>query len=186
MRDIGHGHLRGGLERAGRPSVKGQHAICKPRERAMMTPEQKVAEQLRRMVSDPRIATAAGLQSTLRLLAKWRSKMIDRTVVVQHGTEIMAGPFKGMHFVDSSVEANISPKLLGSYEAELHSVVEEIIASGFERIIDVGCADGYYAVGFALRMPRTKIYAFDVDARAQRQCQGLAERNGVAKQIRIG
>src|SRR5262245_45426434 len=68
-------------------------------------------------------------------------------ISVQHG------PFKGLAYFDETVWGSITPKWLGSYEAELHPAIEEIISRPYETIIDVGCAEGYYAVGLAATIP---------------------------------
>jgi hypothetical protein len=39
------------------------------------------------------------------------------------------------------------PKIIGSYECELHPAIEEIIVNNYAEVWDVGCAEGYYAVG---------------------------------------
>lgn len=149
------------------------------------TTEKAIAERIRLMAADPRLGTAAGLESTLRLLAKWRAQIIDRTIVARHGTTIQAGPFAGMHFVTRASEAGVAPKLLGCYEAALQPVVEEIVEAGFRRIVDIGCADGYYAVGLARRLPAAEILAFDIDPVARDHCAALAEANEVADRVTI-
>jgi hypothetical protein len=40
--------------------------------------------------------------------------------------------------------------------------------------------EGYYAVGFALRMPDAIVYAFDIDPTAQHYCANLAKLNCVS------
>jgi hypothetical protein len=147
--------------------------------------ERFVADRLAKMMTDPRFATVGGLESALRFLAKWRSMLIDEAAVAQHGVVIQAGPFKGMSFIAATSEASLSPRLLGSYETELHSLIEEIVASDFDCIADIGCADGYYAVGFAYRMPQAEIFAFDINPVSQRQCSEVAEKNGVAERVKI-
>ena len=59
------------------------------------------------------------------------------------------------------------PKLIGSYEEEVHPIIEEIIRRRYSIVVNIGCAEGYYAVGFALRIPDAIVYAFDVDTTAQ-------------------
>jgi hypothetical protein len=76
--------------------------------------------------------------------------------------------------------------LVGSYENELHVQLELLLAAGFKRIINVGAADGYYAVGAALRCPTATVYAFDIDPIAREWCQRTAALNGVTERIRIG
>ena len=49
----------------------------------------------------------------------------------------------------------------------------------------MGSAEGYYAVGFAVRMPAAEVFAFDIDAEAQRMCRDMAERNGVSERVHV-
>src|SRR5271170_382684 len=64
------------------------------------------------------------------------------------------GPFAGMRYARPLPEGSIFfPKLLGSYEAELQAHFERVIGTDYSAIVDVGCADGYFAVGLAMRMP---------------------------------
>jgi hypothetical protein len=49
---------------------------------------------------------------------------------------------------------------LGTYEREIAGVVEEICRAEPAVLIDVGTAGGYYAVGFGMRLPDSKIIAF--------------------------
>ena len=44
------------------------------------------------------------LSGALRLLAKWRSTLIQNTVVQKFGTVVLEGPFKGMQFLAQSTE----------------------------------------------------------------------------------
>lgn len=137
------------------------------------------------MVNDPRIVTVQALDLTLRHLAKWRSRLIDNTIVAQNGRRVQSGPFAGMTYIAEAVEASASPKLLGCYEAGLHPIIDEIKTKRYELIVDVGCADGYYAVGFAVSMPWLHVDAYDIDVAAREQCKTLAELNGVSERISI-
>ena len=76
-------------------------------------------------------------------------------------------------------------RLLGSYETELHEIVERVVAAGFDRVIDVGSGDGYYAVGLARRLPASTVEAYDPDPVARRRCRALAEVNGVLDRIDV-
>jgi len=40
-------------------------------------------------------------------------------------------------------------KLLGFYEQPLQPYIEQVIQTGYPTIINIGCAEGYYAVGLA-------------------------------------
>lgn len=77
------------------------------------------------------------------------------------------GPFRGMLYPDKrSAGSALFPKLLGSYEAELHDIINQSIEKKYTDIIDIGCAEGYYAVGMAMRLPEANIYAYDTNPKA--------------------
>lgn len=86
---------------------------------------------------------------------------------------IFSGPFQGMTYVDQAVCSAWHPKLLGTYEQELHPVVHEIIGLGFRTVIDIGAAEGYYACGLAKKLPQAKVLAFEADLKGR----FLLERN---------
>lgn len=96
------------------------------------------------------------------------------------------GPFAGMRYAEkTSLGSALFPKLLGSYEREIHSVIESVCRNEYDNIIDIGCAEGYYAVGMALRIPSAKIFAFDLNEKALELCKKTAELNGVAGRVSL-
>jgi ribosomal protein L11 methylase PrmA len=68
----------------------------------------------------------------------------------------------------------------------LAPVIEMIITRPYHQVIDVGCAEGYYAVGLARRMPQVQIIARDANPAALQLCAQLAAANGVADRIILG
>jgi Methyltransferase small domain len=128
----------------------------------------------------------ARLERQLRQLAKWRSIMLANTLKGLGARIIPAGPFRGMDYPVEAAEGCRAPRLLGAYEASLHPVLETVIARNHAQVLDIGCAEGYYAVGLALRMPEARIHARDTDPRARRLCAELARVNGVASRVVIG
>jgi len=141
------------------------------------------ASLLNILSADP---TSDQLNQALRLLAKWRAKLIQNTVQQKSGSTIKHGPFAGMNYAVSASEGGGVPRLIGAYEASLVPVIDEIVASRPELIIDVGSAEGYYAVGLARRLPHATIWARDANPVAQSKCAKLAEINGVADRVEIG
>jgi hypothetical protein len=99
--------------------------------------------------------------------------------------EVLAGPFKGLKYFNAIVWGPITPKWLGSYECELHAVVEQIIATHYEVIVDVGCAEGYYAAGLAYRSLGSHVFAYDVDFISRRQTRRLVRINGLEQQVSV-
>jgi hypothetical protein len=128
----------------------------------------------------------AALLNVLRLAAKHRAHLVQNTLLREHGTKVLSGPFAGMQFVSSVAEGCCVPKLLGCYEEELHPYVEAAISAGYERVLNIGVAEGYYAVGLARRMPSAQVFAHDIDPNAQRTCAAVARANGVAPRVHIG
>jgi len=104
----------------------------------------------------------------------------------EHGTKVTGGIFAGMNYLPEAKGSVLIPKLLGAYEQEIAPWMRDVVAAKPSRIIDVGCAEGYYAVGLARLLPETEVFAFDINASAQRLCRRLAELNGVGGRVRVG
>lgn len=128
----------------------------------------------------------AQLNNALRLLSKWRSVLIQNTLLQQQGTVVMQGPLAGMDFLPQSAEGCHIAKLLGCYEQPLQPFIEQAISNAYPTILNIGCAEGYYAVGMARRMPKTQIQAFDLNPKAQEVCTALAQKNSVADRVKVG
>ncbi|MBL7074353.1 hypothetical protein ISS37_03830 [candidate division KSB1 bacterium] len=126
----------------------------------------------------------------------YQNMNIDRDAIKSLSDEMVVrnGPFKGMKYPKIS-EGEIMllpngggtflPKLLGSYEREIQPVIERICQTEYTEVIDVGCADGYYAVGLALNMKSARIYAFDTEERARVLCRRLVKVNGVGDSVHV-
>jgi len=98
---------------------------------------------------------------------------------------VFGGPFKGMSITQGALDSCMPAVVLGCYEHELHSIVDKICANGYDTVLNIGCSFGYYATGLALRMPRARIKAFDINADARRKCEEMVAANGVADRVEI-
>ncbi len=99
---------------------------------------------------------------------------------------VQAGPFAGMRYASLQAACSaILPKLLGTYERELAPAIDRILQQSYDCVVDVGCAEGYYAVGFARRFPQTQVIAFDIDPVARELCQRNAAANGRSDQVSV-
>jgi hypothetical protein len=90
---------------------------------------------------------------------------------------ITAGPFKGARLPVSWRDRG--SKLLGFYEQELHPFIEAVIEWKPDVVLNVGCAEGYYAIGMAKRIPGAKSFAYDLDPLAQAACKTTRNVNHV-------
>jgi hypothetical protein len=77
------------------------------------------------------------------------------TALDWHG-RVMAGPFKGLRLRCSGVSFDYF-EALGVHEQCLYPVVEDVIARRPEAVVNVGAAFGYYALGFARRLPGGRV-----------------------------
>lgn len=100
---------------------------------------------------------------------------------------VQSGPFAGMMLPDhaSLGDGNMLPKLLGCYEAELHPIIAEIVAAAPDLIINVGAAEGYYAVGMARLLPGAFVHAFDTEPKSQEICRLAVGLNGLGSRISV-
>ena len=114
-----------------------------------------------------------------RLEAQWG--LVDHThlLVETYGAAVMSGPFKNIRYPPRSLLRHSGPKLLGTYECEVYAFLELAISALPNVVIDIGCAEGYYAVGLAKRLPAAKVYAFDIDPWARRRTREMAMLNNV-------
>jgi hypothetical protein len=119
---------------------------------------------------------------TARLRQRVGVTDLARRFIERHGVEVLGGPFAGMNHPLPGADMPIA-KLLGCYEMEIHDSVDEAIRSKPPAFIDLGSADGYYAVGFAVRCPWTRVHAFDLSKSARESCRALAALNGVTDRI---
>jgi hypothetical protein len=135
----------------------------------------------------PRLAVA--YSETMHRL-RWRRApvaRITRAFVRRHGRTVQAGPFAGMRFPAYAVGKAefLVPQLLGAYEHELRAAIAEVVAGGYETIVDIGASDGYYAVGLAKALPGSTVHAFEQNPFPARVCRALARENGVAERVQL-
>lgn len=124
-------------------------------------------------------AKARPFQHSAALEAVARPLLSD--LVVKHG------PFQGMKYPQAeSLPGSLYPKLLGSYEREIQPVVETTCHRSYAHIINIGCGDGYYAVGYAMRVPSATVHAYDLDPGALDACQRMARANHVERRVVVG
>jgi len=96
---------------------------------------------------------------------------------------VQGGPFAGMRYLALASGSSLLPKLVGTYELEIAAEIERAIDSSPDIVVDVGSAEGYYAVGMAFRLPATRVVAFDRRASARHLARRLARLNDVEVEL---
>jgi hypothetical protein len=105
--------------------------------------------------------------------------------IERNGTIVRHGPFSGMIYpVESALNRHSIPKLLGTYESELHEVLSLVARRRYDCVIDIGSAEGYYAVGMAL-LTRRPVFAYDPEPAEKNLCGRMAELTGVGNLVSL-
>jgi hypothetical protein len=98
---------------------------------------------------------------------------------------IRSGFFAGVRYVDDSVGSAYIPKLLGIYENELAAEVENICRRKPALIVDIGAAEGYYAIGLSVRNPQARIVAFEMEPGGRAALRKMSLLNDVATRVEV-
>lgn len=110
-----------------------------------------------------------------------RRSGIINTLYHAHSGSVVSGPFAGMALPREACD--LPSKLLGCYEAELHAPIAKAVGRNPAVVINIGCGQGYYAVGLAKSLPAARVFAFDVEAMSQNICQSAAVANEVSPRV---
>lgn len=118
---------------------------------------------------------------------KQRRRRVSSEVYDLLGGVVRYGPFKGLALEKNNWwgGADFGSMLLGLYEKEVLDFLFSAKFDPFENFVDVGAADGYYAVGMlrAGRMRRAR--CFELSEEGQRTIAANAATNGVTGQIQV-
>ncbi len=89
-------------------------------------------------------------------LMQWRNETVEerrkRISLDLYGRVngvVKYGPFKGMKLVEENWwgKADLGSQCLGLYEKEILNIINKVKRDEYNTFIDIGAADGYYAVG---------------------------------------
>jgi len=105
----------------------------------------------------------------------------DRVVQdIFHNLTVLQGPFAGLIYPAAKSRGSaLYPKLLGTYENELHPFFQEISKEDYRMVVDIGCAEGFYLVGLGRKYRHIPLVGFDPDPEALQLTRELAVANRV-------
>lgn len=147
----------------------------------------KFRRQLRAFLAKNETDVAQHLLVTQRFLAKQRGEMLRPLLIREIGLDVWSGPFAGMRFLPAVAEGCYMPKLIGCYEAELHPWLLELKRRRrYTRIVDIGAAEGYYAVGLARMWPEARVLACDANPHGMPMLRNLIQLNKLEGRIEPG
>lgn len=106
--------------------------------------------------------------------------------VARHGSRIIGGPFAGTELpavnaagLHAWSDLDRVAKLAGTYECELHAAIRAEVARRPAAVLNIGCADGYYAVALKRLLPDAEVIANDIDPRFGPTVAAMARANAV-------
>jgi|SRR5579871_1253899 len=146
-----------------------------------MTIKKRIAKALRYILPAQtyrELETRYGRREAIRWLR--REGVLELTVKVaeQFDYTVQSGPFRGMRYSRAAVQTrHATPNLLGTYERQLYPLLEEA-AINCDLIVDIGSAEGYFAVGLA-RLTGKPVVAFDVNGNERQMGKEMATLNQV-------
>jgi len=92
---------------------------------------------------------------------------------------VQAGPFRGMRYIARAHGSALAPKIAGTYEQEIQPYLAKLRAINPDVFVDIGAAEGYYAVGAAFARWFPRIIAYESDDTARRDLAALMTLNQV-------
>ena len=100
--------------------------------------------------------------------------------------KVAHGPFKGMQLPRETWwgTKDACSKLIGVYEKQVQDKLESL-APKASVLIDIGAADGYFAVGAVRSGLYQRAICFEISERGRQRLRANAELNGVAENIEI-
>ena len=99
---------------------------------------------------------------------------------------VQSGIFKNLRYPKIySYMSVIFPKLMGIYEKQLHKPISEFKKNNYDTIINIGAAEGYYAVGMALCFPQSKVAAIDINIDALNFLKKMSILNNTQDRVKI-
>jgi hypothetical protein len=147
---------------------------------------QHLPKQRSFVVSQDVVSQQALARESARLYRS-RYRLVSRIVERDIGEKVVSGPFQGLQMppVPDPCDVARVAKILGTYEQELHTPLQRMVAAGPDALVNIGCAEGYYAAGLAKLAPSATVYAFDIDTRMQMATKEIARVNGLDGKIEI-
>ncbi len=147
----------------------------------------RVCERMNEILRSEPDNPVRAIDRILELAVRYRLGVLNQYLRRTCGATVQCGPFASLKYLEeSTAESVYLPKLMGTYEAEVHPALARIAQKLYETVVNVGCGEGYYAVGLARLLPAARVLAFDTDPTAQELCQRLARLNGVAERVVVG
>ena len=141
----------------------------------------KSARLLRQFTRVPRAALRRVGFDVCRYPPTYRRQELLRKITILTGNKVTCGLFAGLILPDDQLRGDDDrgSKILGLYEKELEPALKDVVRWEPDVVVNIGCADGFYALGLARLIPNAKVIAYDIDERAQKICEQGRQLNNI-------
>lgn len=122
------------------------------------------------------------LDNLSKIQLKWTDYFSEKFLrTVQYGI------FKNLKFCNESWwgKSDLISIYFGFYELQVLEKIDQYRGSKYRFFVDIGAANGYYAIGVLVSNIFSKSYAFEISEHGRRVIKKNAELNGVSSNIEI-
>ena len=116
-----------------------------------------------------------------------RQARISREIFDKFNGTVQRGPFKGLKLAPDPWwgELDLGSQCLGYYEQEILELISALPDEATKTFIDIGAADGYYAVGMLLSGKARKCICFEASEEGQAAIRKTWALNGAPGELEI-
>lgn len=111
--------------------------------------------------------------------------LLKRSVASLLFRSVRQGPFAGMRLLPLMPGSVFLPVALGTYEREVMPALAALTRSRRVTVLNVGAANGYYAVGLLVAGMAERVVAYESDGGLRDVMERLALRNGVEDRLEV-
>ncbi|MDR6772141.1 hypothetical protein [Azospirillum sp. BE72] len=126
------------------------------------------------------------ISELLDLLVQYKHFALFAQLFDNSPMTVKSGIFEGLLYDPPIFEGSLFPRLLGTYEANLQPHIVGLGDRGYGVVLNIGCAEGYYAAGLGRMFPDAVVHAYEIQAHLREACAVIAADNGLASRIRLG
>lgn len=114
-------------------------------------------------------------------------KHLALQIASEHQWRVGYGPFAGMQISPVAWwdQTDLASKILGFYELEVLNVLSHVDRARYRFFVDLGAADGYYAIGALRAGMFQKAFCFEMSERGREVIRANAALNDVSDSVAV-
>lgn len=130
--------------------------------------------------------TAAEFSELTDLLLQYKHFSLLCDIFSDRASVVQSGIFEGLVYDPPIFEGSLFPRLLGTYEANLQPHIFGLRDRSYQTILNIGCAEGYYASGLGRMFSEAIVHAYEIQDHLRNACAVVAADNGLHQRFYLG